>query len=147
MINVCTGNLLDSVSSCRTGAVILFFLRLPGWPELPIDSQNITEINAVEPPAESACVWTSCRHNTHHVKCDGVVSARYLHCDGGLVVCYGTDVLPPVTHTGIKPSHPAASWINSKKKAKTYLWSMMDLPFLCLTNTPIKDTPMKMSLV
>lgn len=31
--------------------------------------------------------------------------------------------------------------------AKTYLWSMMDLPFLCLTNTPMKDTPMKISFV
>lgn len=39
------------------------------------------------------------RHNTHHVKIDGVVSAHYLHCDGRLVVRYGANVLPPVAHT------------------------------------------------
>lgn len=28
------------------------------------------------------CVRTTPRHNTNHVKNDGVVSACYLHCDG-----------------------------------------------------------------
>lgn len=36
------------------------------------------------------------RQNTNHVKNDGVVSARYLHGDGRLVVCNGADVLPSV---------------------------------------------------
>ena len=114
------------------------------------------------------------RLNTHHVKNDGVVSARYLHCDGWLVVRYGADVLPPVTHTekmhtGIEFSYTRFIMFScifsplcdthflmitdrvqihlSWKKKNTYLWSMMDLPFLCLTNTPMNDTPMKISLV
>ncbi len=80
------------------------------------------------------CVETTCRHNTHHVKNDGVVSACYLHCDGWLVVCYGANVLPPVTQTETHThthTHTQSStqtkqgWMKySKRDLKSYKWKL-----------------------